>query len=78
MLRLDDDLSIENPEHASIHDLRPLWLINQGLGRHSIDVLEQGEADSAWLCRRTTQVDLLWDPSACIATKEVRKQGRQG
>ncbi|CAM9328736.1 unnamed protein product, partial [Ectocarpus sp. 8 AP-2014] len=46
----------------------------EGLGRYSIDVLEQGEADSAWLCRRTTQVDLLWDASACIATKEREEQ----
>lgn len=73
-MRLDDDLSSEIAEHASTHALRPLRLTNQGLGRHSIDVLEQGEADSAWLCRRTTQVDVLWDPSACIATKEVRKK----
>ncbi|CAM9885497.1 unnamed protein product [Ectocarpus sp. 4 AP-2014] len=46
----------------------------EGLGRYNIDMLEQGEADSAWLCRRTTQVDVLWDPSACIATKEREEQ----
>ncbi|CAB1117471.1 unnamed protein product [Ectocarpus sp. CCAP 1310/34] len=73
-LRLDDDLSSEIAGYASSHTLRPLRFINKGLDRYSIDVLEQGEADSAWLCRRITQVDVLWDPSACIATKEREEQ----
>ncbi|CAM9282717.1 unnamed protein product [Ectocarpus sp. 12 AP-2014] len=77
--KIADYMKVRESDHAAYVAAQTLMRTArvqrvEGLGRYSIDMLEQGEADSAWLCRRTTQVDVLWDPSACVASKEREEQ----
>ncbi|CAM9218663.1 unnamed protein product, partial [Hapterophycus canaliculatus] len=46
----------------------------EGLSRQSINAFEQSEADRGLLFRRSSQVDLLWDPVASTSIKEAREE----
>ncbi|CAM9181300.1 unnamed protein product, partial [Scytosiphon promiscuus] len=48
--------------------------MNQGQSRRSMNGFEQSEADRVLLYRRSSQVDLLWDPAATISVKKARRE----